>query len=291
MKNKITLSVAVALLASPIGTQAQTYSPPANEIVIGLLDESGNGRTINEPGVKIEYRSFTPEGANVYVTPDRKASHGDAVISSAIQEIRKLDKTTPIRIVSANVFYDENGLRKLDEKGSLEALDWIKSKGARVVSMAFVGSDTPGMRDIVARATQNNIIVVAGTPNAAGGSMKYPAAYPEVISVTGIAPNLPITRGAMQWGKIAINGEVEFNVEGKKFRDFGSSMATGKIAGVVGYKAFLNPGLTQNQALEFLFSASKLERVARPEFEVKEKSRVYSQKMAMAYIGTTNGVR
>lgn len=65
-------------------------------------------------------------------------------------------------------------------------LDWLVKEGAQVVTLSFgLKADRPVLREACERAARAGVLMVAAVP--ARGGPVYPAAYPNVISVTGDA--------------------------------------------------------------------------------------------------------
>ena len=90
-------------------------------------------------------------------------------------------------------------IKVLDRRGSgylsdvIDGVDWAIGSGMNVINLSL-GCDCPSesLHDAVARARDAGIVVVAAAGNS-GGSVLYPAAYPEAIAVaavdsSGVAP-------------------------------------------------------------------------------------------------------
>lgn len=295
----LALGAAILLPATPqVGAGGAAAQPIQTQdvITVGLFDERGTGADVTAANVEFTYQSFHPEGMNeAWALTAAGITHGDSVAMSAIDEARKIDAFTKIRVISAGVFYtdpaDPKGLRKFSAAGAERALAWFKANNVKVISMAFLTQDTPELRALVAKARAEGFILVAGTPNASGGSNTFPAAYDGVISVAGIAAELPTQRGEMTWATIATSGEVFFERGGKTIREFGSSMATGRIAGALAAYAFLEKGLDNVSAITFLRGSSSEQNLARGYWKTvsKTKMNVYATTAAKTFIANNNG--
>ncbi len=65
-------------------------------------------------------------------------------------------------------------------------LDWLAGAGAQIVNMSFgLGADRTVLGAACRRAADQGVLLVAAAP--ARGTACYPAAYPEVVAVTGDA--------------------------------------------------------------------------------------------------------
>lgn len=66
------------------------------------------------------------------------------------------------------------------------ALDWLAETGVALVNMSFgLAADRAVLREACTRAAERGVLLVASAP--AQGAACYPAAYPEVVAVTGDA--------------------------------------------------------------------------------------------------------
>jgi Subtilase family. len=67
----------------------------------------------------------------------------------------------------------------------IEWLDWSKRNSMQVVNMSFgMSTDSQSLHDAIFLVNQSGIVQIASAGNNYGGSVSYPAAYPEVISVS-----------------------------------------------------------------------------------------------------------
>lgn len=83
----------------------------------------------------------------------------------------------------------------LDKKGSgwasdlIEALNWCVENRIQIINMSFGSTtDNPSLYDAIIRVYEAGIIMVAsaGNNSASGGTIEYPAKYPEVIAVSAM---------------------------------------------------------------------------------------------------------
>lgn len=111
--------------------------------------------------------------------------HGTHVAGSAAA----IDNT--IGVIGVGPDIDLYAVKVLNRQGSgflsdvIEGLDWAVSNGMQVVNMSLgTNSNIQSFRDAVIRVKQAGIVQVAAAGNNYGGSVIYPAAYPEVIAVS-----------------------------------------------------------------------------------------------------------
>jgi len=95
-----------------------------------------------------------------------------------------------IGVIGAGPAIDLYAVKVLDRRGSgylsdvIEGLDWVIAHGMQVVNMSLgTSADVLSFREAVQRVNSAGIVQVAAAGNS-GGSVIYPAAYPEVIAVS-----------------------------------------------------------------------------------------------------------
>jgi subtilisin family serine protease len=100
-----------------------------------------------------------------------------------------------IGVVGAGPAVDLYAIKVLNAAGSgylsdvIEGIQWAIANHMQVINMSLgTASDVPSLHDAVKAAKEAGIVVVAAAGNS-GGSVSYPAAYPEVIAVSAIDQN------------------------------------------------------------------------------------------------------
>lgn len=66
------------------------------------------------------------------------------------------------------------------------ALDWLIGARVQVVNMSLAGPDNASLRDIVRKADENGMIIVAAAGNGGQAALAYPASDDRVIGVTAV---------------------------------------------------------------------------------------------------------
>ena len=152
----------------------------------------------------------------------------------------------------------EDGVGRGSTSNVVNCISWLRSKGAKVISMSFGGATSTTLHNAIKNAWNNGYgaVLLAAAGNDGGYSMLYPAGYPEVISVAS-------TDAADGWGVSNHNADVEVAAPGVDIltttpgggytHGTGTSAATPYAAGVAalmrqkypGAKAFhIRDGLT-----------------------------------------------
>jgi subtilisin family serine protease len=118
----------------------------------------------------------------------------------------------------------------------IKGLIWAGNNGMQVANMSLgAPMGTIFMRGALKYAQMKGVAVIAAAGND-GGSVNYPAAYPEAIAVSALGPNEAIapfsSRGA-QVAFIAPGMDVKSSIPGGGYDEFnGTSMATPHVAGL-----------------------------------------------------------
>jgi hypothetical protein len=150
-------------------------------VLVGLLD-SGIGTAFGDALMAEKTFRLDQSGSAVAVNPDGGSSSHGALLAEII-----LEAGDGIQILSADVFSGEHAT---SAAVAAAGLDWLVQRGARLINMSFgLTSDRP----VLAAACRNVEIggaVLIGAAPAQGGQV-YPAAYEQVIAVTGDARCAP----------------------------------------------------------------------------------------------------
>ncbi len=121
-------------------------------------------------------------------------------------------------------------------------INWTHARGAKVISMSLGGGASATLKNAVAAAWENGSatgsVLVAAAGNDGDGTLNYPAAYPEVISVAATDHNdaRATFSNANADVEVAAPGvNVLSTIPGGQYAELsGTSMATPHTSGVVG---------------------------------------------------------
>jgi subtilisin family serine protease len=164
------------------------------------------------------------------VTPHEHGLQVAAILASA-------DGAAPgARLYAADVYGGEPTGGSADT--ILRALGWMAEQDVRVVNISIVGPRNVALRAAVERFTAQGRIVVAAVGNdGANARPLYPAAYPQVIAVTGVDGSHRILPEAVQGEHVdfAARGMdmVWPSLNGRRVQVRGTSFAAPIVAGLL----------------------------------------------------------
>jgi thermitase len=155
----------------------------------------------------------------------------------------------------------EDGLGRGSTSNVANCMGYVRSKGAKVISMSFGGGSSNTLYDAVKSAWNNGYgaVLLAAAGNDGGYGEIYPAGYSQVISVAS-------TDAADGWGGSNRNGDVEVSAPGVGILSTtlsggygtgsGTSAATPYAAGVAALMRQKYPGTTAAYIRNRLVSAT-----------------------------------
>jgi thermitase len=144
----------------------------------------------------------------------------------------------------------EDGLGRGSTSNVANCIGWVRSKGAKVISMSFGGGSSTTLHNAVKSAWNNGYgaVLLAAAGNGGGYGEIYPASYDEVISVASTGP------ADVWWDGSNHNADVEVSAPGVDIltttlgggyaTGTGTSAATPYAAGVAALMRQRYPGAT-----------------------------------------------
>jgi subtilisin family serine protease len=166
-----------AAAAAPATPPIETPAAPASAVRIGLIDSGVDGAHPVLAGSAIERH-----GCDGALMP---AAHGTAVASLLVGRGAEFRGMQPgATLYAADIFCGHGG-------GSLAllaiALDWMAREQVPVVNISLVGAKSVLLTGLVRAMSRRGHLLVAAVGNDGPSAPPlFPAAYPEVIGVTGV---------------------------------------------------------------------------------------------------------
>jgi subtilisin family serine protease len=149
-------------------------------VLVAVIDSRIDTRHADLAGaVAAEYDALGAQGP--------PHAHGTAM-AGAIAAHGKLTGVAPkARLLAVRAFVGEGESAQGTTFNVLKGLDWAAGRNARIVNMSFAGPADSLLRDMLAKAYQRGIVLIAAVGNSGPRSPPlYPAADPHVIGVTAI---------------------------------------------------------------------------------------------------------
>jgi Subtilase family len=193
---------------------------------------------------------------------ERPHSHGTAM-AGAIAAHRTMLGTAPrVGLLTVRAFSSTANSAQGTTFNILKGLDWAADEGARVVNMSFAGPSDPRLREALAKAYKNGMVLIAAAGNAGPNSRPlYPGADPNVIAVTATDSRDAIFAGANRGNYIAVAapGVDVFAPapDGTYQLTTGTSVAAAEVSGVAALLIERNPALTPADVRTILMSTAK----------------------------------
>jgi hypothetical protein len=258
--------LAAGLMAAALPTAAMAAP---SDVVIGVLDVRADGVTHKVKGVDVVYREFLSEGATSASSECKSGhDHGQIVVTAAVDEIRRIDPTVPIRVYSANAFSEiptragGKALRMNFDKAA-EALGWMHDSGVRVVVTAFNTRNVEGSKKIMDRAQELGMTVFAGASNDRGMGRVLPAADPRAISIADTTPgksSLTMDPTVEQWVRFGMNGSLSVDGHPGGSDEYGSSFASAKASAYGAYYQSRVPSASPSEIVDALARIAPVRR-------------------------------
>lgn len=209
-----------------------TLDPPKTDeckVVVGFVDTA-----LQRLDPKLE--AFIKERVSVAgqsPTDSTSPTHSTAMFNAFLQAMQSSGKTsTSVRVLSVDVFGSSGSANTFNV-----ALGLITAgnKGATVINASLGGyGDSPILRDAVQQLALHNIPVFAAVGNDGSSTPFFPAAYPEVISVTALERGGKIASYANYGTQpdAAAPGAVIFSYNGLIYGSQGTSVSSAAATGV-----------------------------------------------------------
>jgi hypothetical protein len=199
-------------------------TPAQGGLVVGLIDTAIQP----QPG----YEKYMLNPISVVGQPDiptTEPTHGTAMLETMVQAMS--DNPSMIQPI---VIY-KNG----EQTTTFELINGVvtaANMGANPISMSLGGTgDSDMLHSVIDAASQKGILFVAASGNTPGGSLTYPAAYNDVLSVTALGANGQLASYADNFPgvKTSAPGTSYIPWNGSIWVPQGTSTATAIVTGMI----------------------------------------------------------
>lgn len=157
----------------------------ANKIKVGVID---SGIELNHPDLvdNIKGGFNTIKHGDSYNDDYGHGTHVAGIIAANNNTIGVVGVAPQVELYAIKIL-DSNGNGYLSDL--IEGIDWSIKKKLQVINMSFSLVDSQTLHDAIIKAYQAGIVEIAAAGNSYSNPVGYPAAYPEVISVSSTDEN------------------------------------------------------------------------------------------------------
>ncbi|MEK7664024.1 MAG: S8 family peptidase [Patescibacteria group bacterium] len=203
----------------------------ANPVKVAIID---TGISMGHPDLKDNIKG----GINT-INPTRSFNDDNGHGSHVAGIVAALNNS--VGVVGAGPSADLYGVKVLNRNGSgflsdiIEGIEWSVNNNIQVINMSLgTSSNVQSLHDAVIAAKNAGVVVVAAAGNS-GGSVLYPAAYPEVIAVSATDSNNNIANWSSRGPEVDIAApgvSIYSTYKGTSYATLsGTSMASPHVAG------------------------------------------------------------
>ena len=223
---------------------------------IGMIDGGINVKHPTLAGQKVQYKRFGTKGMKV-----GPSAHGTAIAGMFVGKMSKqgLGGYVPAAELVAAGVQEVSPSRRIVARASniLSAIEWLATKNVHVVNFNIAGADNKALGTAVDRAHSKGMIMVAAVGN--WGSNKteaFPAAYANVIGVTGVDKNKKIysranTGSYVDFAAQGVRVWAAGTTKGGQFMS-GTSYATPLISSLVAFETAKGKKATPESVRSYL---------------------------------------
>jgi subtilisin family serine protease len=236
--------------------QAHTLSKGDN-VLVAVIDS----------GIDVTHPDLSGVIAGTFATfdPDEKPhTHGTAIAGAIASQarLRLMGVAPAARILAVKAFGTTEANAEGTTMNILKGLEWSMQNGARVINMSFAGPDAPVMRNVLAGAAKQGIVLIAAVGNAGPKSPPlYPGSDSNVIAVsaTDAEDKLFTASNRGRYISVAAPGvDILLPAPDQGYQvTSGTSFAAAHVTGIVALMLQRNPSLTPTAVRKILESTAK----------------------------------
>jgi len=188
--------------------------------------------------------------------------HGTGMAGAIAAHTKLVGVAPKVKLLAVHAFSGDKGSAQGTTFNILKGLDWAASKQARIVNMSFAGPPDPMLSEMLARAHERGMVLIAAVGNAGPRAPPmYPAADRAVIGVTATDADDKLLPQANRGPQVAVAAPgvmvLEPAPDGGYQVTTGTSVAAAHASGVAALLLARDPKLTPDQVRSLLIKSAR----------------------------------
>lgn len=213
--------------------KSDIYLNDSDKIKVAIID---SGINKNHEDLKyLRFKEYNVLEKNIPITDE--FGHGTSIagiIAANDNNFGVRGLTNNIEIFDVKILNEEG---KGEIENLIEGIEWCIDQNVEIINLSFgFQTENEQLKEVINKAVEEDIIIVASIGNTFGMQGNYPAKYDEVISITSISESLKRSNFASRNNiDFAMPGEDIYttNNEGGYSMVDGTSFATAHATGVI----------------------------------------------------------
>ena len=188
--------------------------------------------------------------------------HGTGMAGAIAAHAKLIGVAPKVKLLAVRAFSGDKESAQGTTFNILKGLDWAANKKARIVNMSFAGPADSMFRDMLSKAHDRGIVLIAAVGNAGPRSPPlYPAADRDVIGVTATDADDKLLPQANRGPQVAVAAPgvqvLEPAPDGAYQVTTGTSVAAAHASGVAALLLARDPNLTPDQVRRDLIRSAR----------------------------------
>ena len=226
-----------------------------DDVVVAVIDSQIDTRHPDLAGV------FAGE-YDTLGTPAAAHAHGTGIAGAIAAHAKLLGVAPKVKLLAVRAFAGSGESAQGTTFNILKGLDWAASKNARIVNMSFAGPADAMFRNMLAKAHERGMVLIAAVGNAGPRSPPlYPAADPDVIGVTATDADDGLLAVANRGPQVAVAAPGVRILEPAPDSGYqittGTSVAAAHVSGVAALLLARKPNLKPDDVRRLLIKSAR----------------------------------
>jgi len=188
--------------------------------------------------------------------------HGTGIAGAIVAHAKLMGSAPEARLLAIRAFGRTSGVAESTSYYILKGLDYAVEHGAQIVNMSFAGPKDPMIERGVAATAARGILLVAAAGNGGAKSPPlYPAAYPNVVAVSGTDAQEKLFPASNRGNYIAVaapGADIFLPAPDEKYQiTSGTSFSAAYVSGIAALVMERNPALKPNDVRAILINTAR----------------------------------